>query len=343
MPTTLVTGANSFVAAHIIQILIADGHTVVGSVRRQSAGDDLLKVHPEWKEKLQFVVIEDYAKDGAWDPVFQQHEIDYIVHTAAPLMDNPANTDYDEHYLEPGVGANLSLLKSAVKYAPNLKSIAITGSINAMTMGTPEENRTIEYTNETWNNITREKAREAQNPYVSYCSSKKEAELAVWDFIKTEKPKFTVTVFLPALIYGPPIQAVKDVKHLNFSVNTVYKLFNGTYDEIPSTHDGIFPSYIDVRDLAIAHVRALTTPEAANKRFLIGGAPLSSTLIVEMLAKVAPELKDRLPKDTGKDKDVVLPRIRAEEGNEILKMNFRSFEETIGDLVKEVLRLEKQS
>lgn len=156
-------------------------------------------------------------------------------------------------------------------------------------------------------------------------------------------PGIKVTVLLPALIYGPPIQAVKDVKHLNFSVNTVYNFFNGTYEEIPNTHSGIFPSYIDVRDLATAHVRALTTPEAANRRFLIGGAPLSATLIVETLAKVVPEVKDRLPKDTGKDKEVAYPRIRAEDGNEILKMKFRTIEDTIGDLARKVLELEKES
>jgi len=38
-----------------------------------------------------------------------------------------------------------------------------------------------------------------------------------------------------------------------------------------------------VCDLAIAHVRALTITEAANRRFLIGGEEATSSLIVKTL------------------------------------------------------------
>lgn len=78
MPHTLVTGANAFVAAHIISELIAEGHTVTGSVRRNSAGEALLETHPEWKGKLDFVVVEDYAKDGAWDKIFKNEQFDHV-------------------------------------------------------------------------------------------------------------------------------------------------------------------------------------------------------------------------------------------------------------------------
>ena len=103
MPHTLVTGANSFVAAHIISKLIESGHTVTGSVRRSSAGEAILAQNPEWNGKLDFVEIADYAEAGIWDNVFKTKEFDYIVHVAAPLLDNPANTDFDSHYLRPSV------------------------------------------------------------------------------------------------------------------------------------------------------------------------------------------------------------------------------------------------
>lgn len=84
MPHTLVTGANSFVAAHIIAELIAAGHTVTGSVRRPSAGDEVLALHPEWKEKLDFVAIEDYATDGVWDDLFKKKSFDHVSILCAP-------------------------------------------------------------------------------------------------------------------------------------------------------------------------------------------------------------------------------------------------------------------
>lgn len=103
MLQTLVTGANSFVAAHIINELISKGHTVVGSLRHASSGDAILTTHPEWKNGLSFVEVEDYAAERAWDDVFKKHNIDYVIHVAAPLLDDPKNTDYDRDYIKPSV------------------------------------------------------------------------------------------------------------------------------------------------------------------------------------------------------------------------------------------------
>lgn len=201
-------------------------------------------------------------------------------------------------------------------------------------------------TNSFWSSITRDQAREAQNAFISYCSSKKEAELAIWKFVEEEKPHFTVTVFLPALIMGPPIQRVKSAKSLNFSTNIIYSIFNGSNKTVPAT---AFPSYIDVRDLAIAHVRALTAPEAANKRFLVGGRPLTNSDIADVLRKLSeseiPELKGRVAEPSDEAKSVVLPRIEAEEGNNIvgLEGKMRTMEGTFGDAVRKILELEKKT
>jgi nucleoside-diphosphate-sugar epimerase len=177
------------------------------------------------------------------------------------------------------------------------------------------------------------------NPFISYCSSKKEAELAVWEFVKTEKPSFAVTVFLPALIFGPPIQPLKSVKDLNFSVGVLYSLFNGSNpDTIPGT---MFPAYIDVRDLAVAHVKALTTEGARNKRFLIGGMPFAMVDAAKAFQNVK-ALEGRLPKSMEAE-PVVVPKIEAGEGNEVLGMKFRSLEETMVDVAERILELEKSA
>lgn len=154
-----------------------------------------------------------------------------------------------------------------------------------------------------------------------------------------------VTHLLPALIFGAP----PTLEPLNLSVSLVYNFFNGTFHELPDTYAaGLFPTYIDVRDLATAHVRALTSAGAANKRFLIGGAELMSSLILNTLEGLAeknmvPELKGRLPKDTGKDAKtrLSLPRFNVNEGNEILGLAIRSADETLGDLAKKIVELEK--
>lgn len=369
MPHTLVTGANSFVAAHIIIELLAKGHTVTGTVRRTFAGNKLLTQHPEWKGRFDFEVVEDYAEKDAFSAIFQARQYHHIVHTAAPMPG--ASDDFDNHFLRPGIDGTLTLLNGAKKYAPTLQSMAMTGSVNTIT-GTidslmarsPEENREDEFTNDMWNEITPAFARRSGSQYIMYCASKKESELAVWEWVKNQKPNFNVritfstsvgivkaktfdskvTVFLPALIFGPP----PSLEQLNFSVSFLYNFFNGTFKELPDTYSaGLFPSYIDVRDLATAHVRALTTPGAANKRFLIGGAELTSSLILNTFTGlvekgVLPELKGRLPKDTGKDNKtrLLIPVFAAKDGNEVLELTVRSVEETLKDVAKRIVELE---
>lgn len=103
MPRTLVTGANGFVASHVVDTLIAHGHTVTGSLRDKNKGTGILKVHPEWEGKLDFVSVTDYAKEGVWDTIFEKGDFDYVVHVAAPVLDDPRNTDFERDYVTPSV------------------------------------------------------------------------------------------------------------------------------------------------------------------------------------------------------------------------------------------------
>ena len=127
------------------------------------------------------------------------------------------------------------------------------------------------------------------------------------------------------------------VAGLNYSSKVVYGLFDGSSAEIPATS---FPSYIDARDLADAHVKALTEPKVANKRLNIGGLKMTYTDMVHALAKL-PELEGRLPRESGEDKNVTPARVVADEANEALNMKYRSLEETMADTARRILELEK--
>ena len=85
----------------MIEALIDAGHHVVGSIRRVSSGDELLAEHPEWKGKLEFVVVPDYTAKGVFDSVFQDKDIDYILHVASPMYGDSRAADYDKDWLKP--------------------------------------------------------------------------------------------------------------------------------------------------------------------------------------------------------------------------------------------------
>lgn len=238
--------------------------------------------------------------------------------------------------------SELSLLKSVQQLAKSVKHIAITGSINAISMGDDLVDRVL--TNQSWNRLSQDDARAANHYFYSYCSSKKESELAVWKFVETEKPSFGVTVFLPGLIFGPPIQAItKPVsKGINFSTDVFHSLWDGSNATIPKT---MFPSYIDVRDLAEAHVKALTAPGAKNKRFLIGGFPLTYTAMVRSIKEQVARgdlpsvVLDKLAEEGEEDKTTPVPKIEAGEATEALGLTFRTMDQTVGDTVKRILEL----
>jgi hypothetical protein len=131
------------------------------------------------------------------------------------------------------------LLKSAKKYGGSVKSIAVTGSINAMTDGSDLATRVFDSTQ--WLPLTIHDAIVAQHPYYSYCVGKAEAEKAIWKFVEEEKPSFTVEVLLPGLIFGPPIQPITSLKKINFSSDVFYSLMNGKNETVP---EAPFPAYV---------------------------------------------------------------------------------------------------
>lgn len=120
-----------------------------------------------------------------------------------------------------------------------MKSIAVTGSINAITDGSDIATRVLDSSQ--WLPLSIADAIKAQHPYYSYCVGKAEAEKAIWKFVKEEKPSFSVEVLLPALIFGPPIHPFTDMKHINFSTDQFYGLFNGENEFVPQTP---FASYV---------------------------------------------------------------------------------------------------
>jgi nucleoside-diphosphate-sugar epimerase len=113
--------------------------------------------------------------------------------------------------------------------------------VNAVTDGSAESiaNRVI--TNKDWLSYTVEDARAKQSSFVSYCVAKKEAEKGIWDFVETKKPHFSVTVFLPSLIFGPALHLVDNLKKINLTNGIIYSYINGTHERIPPTQ---FPSYV---------------------------------------------------------------------------------------------------
>jgi nucleoside-diphosphate-sugar epimerase len=72
------------------------------------------------------------------------------------------------------------------------------------------------------------------------------------------------------LIFGPPEQSVGSTTSLNTSANEIYQLINGKNKDLPG--QGL-PVFVDVRDVAEAHILALKNDSVIGKRVLLAGGP----------------------------------------------------------------------
>jgi len=71
-------------------------------------------------------------------------------------------------------------------------------------------------------------------------------------------------------MFGPPEQAVSSTTSLNTSSNMIYELISGKNKELPP--QGLL-LFVDVRDVAKAHVLALKNDSVIGKRVLLSGGP----------------------------------------------------------------------
>ena len=56
-------------------------------MRSKARAQEVLEVHPEYKDKVKFVYVPDFTAPGAFDEAIKQEEggLGYVIHTASPV------------------------------------------------------------------------------------------------------------------------------------------------------------------------------------------------------------------------------------------------------------------
>jgi len=329
----LLSGGSGFIAAHVLDELLNHGHSVVTTVRSQEKANKIKEAHPKHgKDKLDFAIVEDIAQEGAFDKaVISEPPFEAVIHTASPFHFNV--TDVQKELLDPAVVGTTGILRSIKKSAPSVKRVVITSSFASIVDGTKGSRPDYTYSEADWNPITREQA--VENPSNGYRASKTFAERAAWDFIEKEKPNFTIATINPPLVLGPIVHYLNSLDTLNTSNQRIRDIVQGkAKDEIPET--GVF-LWVDVRDVALAHVLAAEKEQAANKRFFVVAGYFSNKEIAQIVAKDYPQYKDGLPtKDTpgGDYPEGGVYKFDNSRSKEVLGLTYRSLDESIKDTVK---------
>ncbi|KZP17065.1 NAD(P)-binding protein [Athelia psychrophila] len=276
----LVSGANGFVAIWVVRTLLEKGYAVRGTVRSANKGNHLKEIFAEYGDNLEVLVVEDITKEGAFDAAVKG--VDTIEHTASPFHMNAVDP---EELIQPAVKGTVGMLKSAFKYGSSVKRIVVTSSCAAVYEDFPDARVFSELDwNEQAIKEVQEKGKDAL-PGNKYRSSKTLAEKAAWAFVKDNKPKWDLVVLNPPYVFGPPIHAVSAPSDLNTSVADWYQTVltpNAAPEKLKTGN-----CWIDVRDLALAHVRAVEREEAGGERIVISQGSFPSVNAVNALPKSA--------------------------------------------------------
>ncbi|KAF2191103.1 NADPH-dependent methylglyoxal reductase-like protein GRE2 [Zopfia rhizophila CBS 207.26] len=335
MTRVLLTGGSGFIAAHTLDVLLKHGHSVVTTVRTQAKADKIKAAYPNYgKDKLDFAIVPDIAQPTAFDrAVISDPPFEVVLHTASPFHFNV--TDVQKDLLDPAIIGTTGILKSIKKSAPSVKRVVITSSFAAIINPSkgfwPEHT----YSEEDWNPITREGAEE--NAMQGYRASKTFAEKAAWEFLEKDEPNFTITTINPPMVFGPIIHNLESLENMNTSNQRILWAAQGKFkDEIPATGIHI---WVDVRDVAEAHVAAFEKSDAANKRFFTLAGYFSNKEITQIIRKHFPQYKV-LPTNSTPGGDYpeggvdALYKFNNKRSIDILGLKYRTLEETVVDSIK---------
>lgn len=271
----LVTGGNGHVASHVIQqlLLLPNGPLVRTTVRSESSATRLENFFGDAVKlrKLEVIRISDITLEGAFNNALDG--VTHIAHIASPFIIGA--TDIEKDLMIPAINGTTGILKSALK-SKTVKSVVATSSFVAVFDPAHGFRPGYEYNSNEWLPITYEEAidpnldltrwPEAWRGFVTYSASKKLAEKAAWDLWKDSKPAWDLSFILPTYIAGPTVLPLKGPEELTYSNGIVWGVVSGK--PLPTMD---WPFWVDVRDVAKAHIEALQNPEASGKRFILTG------------------------------------------------------------------------
>jgi dihydroflavonol-4-reductase len=248
----LVTGANGFIGLHTVLHFLELGYHLCATVRTQEQGEKVRRTLAKHigTHNLDFIQA-DLTKDDGWDQAVDG--CDFVLHIASPF---PTDAPKDENELIiPAREGSLRVLRAAQK--AGVKRVVLVSSLAAVAGGHERENRTFDESD--WTDINK-------TDY-AYSKSKTLAERAAWEFMQSAENKTGMELVSvnPSNVFGP----VLDNRH-HTSTEWFLTLLQHQIPGLTRTQLNL----VDVRDVVDMIEKAMTTPEAAGKRFLANGASI---------------------------------------------------------------------
>ncbi len=311
--TVLVTGAAGFIGAHVVQQLLTEGLSVRATVRNPENARFLNAFSKNKGASLEIVKMDLLKPESVVEAV---QGCTVVIHCAAALMVGVKNPLLE--VVNPSVIGTENLC-AAIKKAGSVQTIIHTSSVAAI--------RHTKYPN--GHTFSSSDWCDDETPDVNpYGFAKAEAERRMRAFVEghDENSKPRLVTIHPSIVFGP----VFHKRHTRGSM-AYLKHFTGRLPFVLHTH----LNYVDVRDVAKAHIAALDSgPDGARHILHKEGKWMKD--IGAQLRKVLPDKKwamFRLPSSLAMLMAVFHPKLSVKQVRSSLG---RSVGYDIGEMEKEL-------
>jgi nucleoside-diphosphate-sugar epimerase len=337
--TILVTGGTGYIGSWVVKGLLEHGHTVRLTVRNladQPKYQFLLDIAKKSAGSLE-IREADLLNPGSFDDAAKG--CDLIAHMASPFILTVKNPQKD--LVDPAVKGTVNVLEAATR-SGTVKKVVLTSSVAAVHGDNSDmKNQNLEvFTEEQFNTSS-------SLAHQPYSFSKVEAEKKAWEMAKKQS-RWELVVINPSFVMGPPLSLGSKSE----SMKMMADLLSGRYKT--GVPDLIF-GFVDVRDVARAHIYALENP--AEGRHILAGRVTNLPALVNIIRS---EFGDayKLPKSvlpkwvmaliggffgiSGKfvRNNVGIPiKLDSSKSRDKLKLEYIPLEQTVKDMVEQMKSL----
>lgn len=327
----LVTGATGFIGAHVADEVLSRDIPIKIASRSKDKAETFIAARKEKAHMISYQVIDDFEVSGG-GLAEAAEGCDGVIHVASPF--NYDVQDVKKELIDPAIAGSKAMMVASDK-VQTVKRVVLTSSFASVLDINRKSDSIFTYTAEDWNPITYDEACKSA-PVDAYRGSKKYAELEAWNYVKNNKPKFDVVTLCPPMTFGPVVHPVENVSKLNVSNGVLWSIADGA-DPLPVSR---VPVWIDVRDLAKAHVESLLNPEAGNKRYIAASTEFFSYQIAaDIMRKNFPWAENKVIKGEPGDEIKYNYKLDGQTMANDLGLEYTPFKKTVVDSISQFSKM----